>query len=154
MVRIRNLPTGKPLAMYVFAEDQKIVDAVTHRLTSGGMCVNDTLMHIANADLGFGGVGASGMGSYHGERSMKAFSHEKTVVTKYSAIDQNPMLKWALAARYPPWDATRKKLAVVVTNPALAAIKEQLENPTVSRLLLLLLVLLVGRRLGFRITRD
>jgi len=152
--RIRNLPTGKPLAMYLFSEDQKLVDSVTRRLTSGGLCINDTLMHIANADLPFGGVGASGMGSYHGERSVKCFSHEKAVLTKYSALDQNPLLKWALAARYPPWDSTRKALATVVTNPALAGIKEHLESPLGTRVLLFVLAVLIGRRLGFRITRD
>jgi aldehyde dehydrogenase (NAD+) len=52
--RIRALPTGKPLAMYIFAEDQKIIDTVTKRLTSGGLCVNDALMHIACASIGFG----------------------------------------------------------------------------------------------------
>jgi aldehyde dehydrogenase (NAD+) len=152
--RIRDLPTGKPLALYLFAEDSKLVDTVTRRTTSGGLCINDALMHIANADLPFGGVGASGMGAYHGFRSMKAFSHEKAVLTKYSFLDQNPALKWALAARYPPFTDTRKFLATVVTNPQLAALKEQLEHPTVLRVLLLALVVLVGRRMGFRLTRG
>ena len=52
--RIRNLPTGKPLALYIFTEDSKIAEMVTRRTTSGGLCVNDALMHIANADLPFG----------------------------------------------------------------------------------------------------
>jgi len=152
--RIRNLPTGKPLAMYVFAEDPKVVDTATCRLTSGGLCINDTLMHIANADLPFGGVGASGMGSYHGERSMKCFSHEKAVLTKYSMLDSNPVLAPVLAARYPPWNDTRKFLATIVTNPTLAGIREQLESPLATKVMLLLLVVFVGRRLGFRIVRD
>lgn len=152
--RVRNLSTGKPLALYVFAEDQKIVDACTKRLTSGGMCVNDALMHIACASIGFGGVGASGMGSYHGERSMKAFSHEKSVLVKYSFLDQNPLLKWALAARYPPYDATRKWLAKAVTSPALNAMKEYMDHPDTTRILIVAVLFLLGRRLGFRITRD
>lgn len=151
--RIRDLPTGKPLALYVFAEDPNIVEQVTRRTTSGGLCVNDALMHIANTDLPFGGVGASGMGSYHGFRSMKAFSHEKAVLVKYSALDQNPLLKWALAARYPPFDSTRKWLAGVVTNPTLNALKENLENPSVLRMIMILVIVLVARRMGFTITR-
>jgi len=152
--RVRHLPTGKPLALYLLAEDQKLVDMVTRRTTCGGMCVNDCLMHIANADLPFGGVGASGMGSYHGERSMKSFSHEKAVLTKYSWIDQNPLVKPALAARYPPWTEARKFLATVITAPAFAAIKEHIESPTGTKLMLLLLVILLGRKLGFRVVRD
>jgi len=152
--RIRSLPTGKPLAMYVFAEDAKVVDTFTNRMTSGGLCINDTLMHIANADLPFGGVGQSGMGSYHGERSVKCFSHEKAVLTKYSALDQNPLLKWALAARYPPWDDTRKFLAAIVTNPGLSGIKEVLEGPWGTRLMMVILFLIVKRALGLRLVRD
>jgi hypothetical protein len=94
------------------------------------------------------------MGSYHGERSMKAFSHEKSVLIKYSFLDQNPLLKWALAARYPPWDSTRKWLATIVTSPTLNAAKEYFDHPDVARVILLLVIALVGRRLGFRITRG
>ena len=154
MRRVRDLPTGKPLAMYLFSEDAKMVDAVTRRLTSGGLCINDTLMHIANADLPFGGVGSSGMGSYHGERSVKCFSHEKAVLTKYSVLDQNPLLKWALAARYPPWDDLRKFLATVITNPAFAAAKEHLEGPWGTRAMILIVLLVIKRVLGLRIVRD
>lgn len=152
--RIRDLPTGKPLALYIFAQDKERIDMTTRRLTSGGMCVNDVLVHIVNADLGFGGVGASGMGSYHGERSMKAFSHEKTVVTKYPSMDQSPALKWVLDARFPPWNSTRKSLVGVVTNPTLSVIKEYMESPNFSRLVLALLVVLIARKLGFRLVRD
>ena len=152
--RIRDLKTGKPLALYCFTEDSRVAETVTHRTYSGGLCINDTLMHIANADLPFGGVGSSGMGSYHGFRSFKAFSHEKAVLTKYSFLDQNPLLKGALAARYPPYTPARKFLGKVVTNPMLASFQETLDSPGFQRLLLLLLLIFVGRSFGFRVTRD
>lgn len=85
---------------------------------------------------------------------MKCFSHEKAVLTKYSILDQNPLLKPVLAARYPPWNDTRKFLARTVTNPALAAIKEHIESPLGTKLIMLLLVVFIGRRLGFRLARD
>lgn len=64
------------------------------------------------------------------------------------------MLKPVLAARYPPWDATRKALAHAVTNPAFAAIKEHMEQPWVAKAIVALVILMIGRRLGFRLVRD
>ena len=76
----------KPLAFYYFG---KCADAwdILGRTTSGGACINDTIMHIANSNLPFGGVGNSGMGSYHSERSFLAFSHERAVVSTPTWID-------------------------------------------------------------------
>jgi acyl-CoA reductase-like NAD-dependent aldehyde dehydrogenase len=73
----RSLPTGKPLALYFFSQNQANIQAIKSRTTSGGLVINDVLMHLVNHDLPFGGVGASGMGSYHGERSFNTFTHEK-----------------------------------------------------------------------------
>jgi len=69
----------RPLAMYVFDDDGGRVDDLLHRTVAGGCVVNDTLLHYANEDLPFGGVGDSGMGAYHGEEGFLTFSHRKAV---------------------------------------------------------------------------
>lgn len=76
----------KPLAFYYFGKDKKAKEVLA-RTTSGGACINDTLMHIANHNLPFGGVGNSGMGKYHGYESFKAFSNERAIVKTPSWID-------------------------------------------------------------------
>lgn len=65
------------------------------RLAFGGGCINDTIIHIANNSLPFGGIGESGMGQYHGKYSLETFSHKKSVVKKYNYID--------IFLRYPPF---------------------------------------------------
>lgn len=77
----------KPLALYVFTESKLISNQVIERVPFGGGCVNDTLYHIATPYLPFGGVGESGSGSYHGEYSFKAFTHEKSVLLQTTKID-------------------------------------------------------------------
>lgn len=84
----------KPLAFYYFGKKSDGRDILS-RTTSGGACINDTIMHITNSNIPFGGVGNSGMGSYHGERSFLAFSHERAVVTTPTWID--------LPLRYMPY---------------------------------------------------
>lgn len=84
----------KPLALYYFG-NQKKGKEVLRKITSGGACLNDTLLHIANHKLPFGGVGNSGMGNYHGYRSFLAFSHEKAVLNSSTRID--------LPFKYPPY---------------------------------------------------
>ncbi|MBR2746986.1 MAG: aldehyde dehydrogenase family protein [Bacteroidales bacterium] len=84
----------KPLAFYYFGKASDGWDIIG-RTTSGGACINDTIMHIANANIPFGGVGNSGMGNYHSERSFLAFSHERAVVKSPTWID--------LAFRYMPY---------------------------------------------------
>jgi aldehyde dehydrogenase (NAD+) len=84
----------KPLAFYYFGKASNGWDIIG-KTTSGGACINDTIMHIANANIPFGGVGNSGMGSYHSERSFLAFSHERAVVKSPTWID--------LAFRYMPY---------------------------------------------------
>ena len=76
----------KPLAFYYFGKGTDGWDIIG-RTTSGGACINDTIMHIANSKIPFGGVGNSGMGSYHSERSFLAFSHERAVVKSPTWID-------------------------------------------------------------------
>jgi aldehyde dehydrogenase (NAD+) len=85
----------KPLALYVFAEDDEVVDDVVSGTSSGGVCINQTLMHILPADLPFGGVGDSGTGAYHGKAGFDAFSHDKSVLRKPTKPD--------LKLLYPPY---------------------------------------------------
>ena len=76
----------KPLAFYYFGRKANAWDIIS-RTTSGGACINDTIMHVANSHVPFGGVGNSGMGSYHSERSFLAFSHERSVIATPTRID-------------------------------------------------------------------
>lgn len=92
------LDMEKPLAMYVFAEEG-VARRVFDHTSSGGGCINDTIMHIANEHLPFGGVGNSGMGRYHGRDSLYAFSHRRSVVTTPTWID--------LPFRYMPYKLFR-----------------------------------------------
>ncbi len=76
----------KPLAIYYFGNAES-AEELMHKTSSGGVCINDTLMHVSNQHLPFGGVGNSGMGSYHGANSFWAFSHKKSIVTTPTWID-------------------------------------------------------------------
>ena len=76
----------KPLAFYYFGKKADGWDILSHT-TSGGACINDVIMHVANSKIPFGGVGNSGMGSYHSERSFLAFSHERSVFVTPTSID-------------------------------------------------------------------
>ena len=76
----------KPLALYVFA-DEGVGRRVLHLTSSGGACLNDVIMHIANEHLPFGGVGNSGMGRYHGRDSLYSFSHRRSVVVTPTWLD-------------------------------------------------------------------
>lgn len=89
----------KPLALYLFSCDKKVIDVITARVSFGGGCINDTIIHLATTEMGFGGVGESGMGSYHGAEGFLAFSHVKSIVDKKNWID--------LSMRYQPYN--RKK---------------------------------------------
>ena len=77
---------AKPLALYYFGKNGN-ADKVLSKTTSGGVCINDVLMHIANHKLPFGGVGNSGMGRYHGRESFMAFSHKRAIVNTPTWID-------------------------------------------------------------------
>ena len=86
----------KPLARYLFSEDRQRIREVTERCRYGGGCVNDTIIHLATSEMGFGGVGESGMGDYHGQHGFEAFSHSKSIVDKKTWMD--------LPMRYQPYD--------------------------------------------------
>ncbi|CAI9733134.1 aldehyde dehydrogenase, dimeric NADP-preferring-like [Octopus vulgaris] len=87
----------KPLALYVFSNDSKVVNKFLSETSSGGVCVNDTLMQISMETLPFGGVGESGMGAYHGKHSFDTFSHMKSIMWKSQALESVNDL------RYPPY---------------------------------------------------
>lgn len=92
----------KPLAFYIFTQDKKVEQMFLRRASFGGGCVNDTIIHLATSAMGFGGVGNSGMGSYHGKKSFDTFSHEKSIVKKYNWID--------LPMRYQPYTEQKEKM--------------------------------------------
>ncbi|MBL1408100.1 aldehyde dehydrogenase family protein [Sphingobacterium faecale] len=70
----------KPLALYIFSDNSKTIDHILENTTSGGVCVNDVILHVSNPNLPFGGVNQSGMGSSHGYFGFKAFSHERSIM--------------------------------------------------------------------------
>ena len=84
----------KPLALYYFGPETTGREVI-RRTSSGGACLNDTIMHLANDHLPFGGVGHSGMGRYHGRDSFEAFTHRRSVLKVSGRID--------LPFRYPPY---------------------------------------------------
>ena len=92
----------KPLALYLFTQNRKTAERFLKHVPFGGGCINDTIIHLATSRMGFGGVGNSGMGSYHGKKSFETFSHEKSVVKKHTWMD--------LPVRYAPYHAWQEKL--------------------------------------------
>lgn len=91
--RLKSQP--KPLALYIFSKDKANINRVTKELSYGGGCINDVIIHLATTSMGFGGVGDSGMGCYHGKYGFDAFSHKKSIVDKKTWID--------LPMRYQPY---------------------------------------------------
>lgn len=83
---------SKPLALYLFTRDAAVREKVLREVSFGGGCVNDAVMHIANGRLPFGGVGESGLGSYHGEAGFRTFSHYKSILDKPTWFE--PSLKY------------------------------------------------------------
>lgn len=83
----------RPLAFYYFDDDQERIDRTLQRVTSGGVVINDTLAHVAQEELPFGGVGASGMGAYHGVKGFETFSHLRSVLQASRASAAYNMLK-------------------------------------------------------------
>lgn len=72
----------RPLALYFFGYDKSMQEHVVNQTHSGGMCINDALMHVAQDDLPFGGIGDSGMGHYHGKEGFLTFSHQRAIFSK------------------------------------------------------------------------
>lgn len=97
---LRSRPS--PLALYVFSNDESVKRRVISETSSGGVCVNDSVVHITGHDLPFGGVGDSGMGRYHGKASFDCFTHERVVLRRSLAFDPD--------FRYPPPKLSLAKL--------------------------------------------
>ncbi len=100
IARVNRRP--KPLALYLFANDAQIEREVLERTSSGGVLVNHALLHLAVPGLPFGGVGASGFGSYHGRASFETFSHAKAVLKKPTWFDPDVF--------YPPYTAAKTRI--------------------------------------------
>ena len=98
--RINSMP--HPLALYLFTSDKKAARKVTARCGFGGGCINDTIIHLATSEMGFGGFGESGMGAYHGKTGFDTFTHYKSIVDKKTWID--------LPMRYQPYRKGAEKL--------------------------------------------
>ena len=92
----------KPLALYLFSTDKRVIKHFLTAVPYGGGCINDTIIHLATTKMGFGGVGYSGYGSYHGKRSFLLFSHEKSIVKKSPSVD--------LPIRYQPYSKLKDEL--------------------------------------------
>ena len=91
-----------PLAAYYFSRDKQRIRRFTESVQFGGGCINDTIIHLATSNMGFGGVGASGMGSYHGRTGFDTFSHKKSIVDKKTWLD--------LPMRYQPYKKLNDRL--------------------------------------------
>ena len=98
--RINSMP--HPLALYLFTSDKKAAGKVTARYGFGGGCINDTIIHLATSEMGFGGFGESGMGAYHGQTGFDTFTHYKSIVDKKTWID--------LPMRYQPYRKRNEKM--------------------------------------------
>ena len=98
--QIQSMP--HPLALYLFTSDQTVAQKVTSRCGFGGGCINDTIIHLATSEMGFGGFGESGMGAYHGKDGFDTFSHYKSIVDKKTWLD--------LPMRYQPYRSVHNKL--------------------------------------------
>ena len=85
----------KPLALYLFTTKKEHEQAALRTVSFGGGCINDTIIHLSNPNLPFGGVGDSGMGQYHGSHSFFTFSHQKSIIKKSNMVD--------IPLRYPPF---------------------------------------------------
>ncbi len=92
----------RPLALYMFSENKKNVRRITTNCYYGGGCINDVVIHLATSHMGFGGVGESGMGAYHGKTGFDTFSHKKSIVDKKTFLD--------LQMRYQPYKTLNEKL--------------------------------------------
>lgn len=98
---IHQLPSHS-LAAYIFSEDKTVQDHLTSQIQAGGIAINHCIQHLANPNLPFGGVGGSGMGSYHGKFGFNCFSHQKSVLKAATWFD--------LSLMYPPYKGKLSKL--------------------------------------------
>ncbi|MDY6221948.1 MAG: aldehyde dehydrogenase [Candidatus Alectryocaccobium sp.] len=98
--KLNSMP--HPLALYLFSSDKAAISKVTSSCGFGGGCINDTIIHLATSEMGFGGFGSSGMGSYHGKAGFDTFTHYKSIVDKKTWLD--------LPMRYQPYTDSHNKM--------------------------------------------
>ncbi|GJJ78369.1 hypothetical protein EMPS_10728 [Entomortierella parvispora] len=118
MIRVRDVDDAiefinshdDPLVLYIFSTDKKFCNKVMDQTQSGGVLINDTLMHVGETSLPFGGIGPSGMGAYHGKASFDCFTHVRSTMTK----GLNPTLEKIMAVRYAPYSEQKLKMGVRV----------------------------------------
>ena len=91
-----------PLALYLFTTNAADEKFVLDRISFGGGCINNTLMHFSDHKLPFGGVGSSGLGAYHGQYSFEVFSHKKGVLKTANFLDPS--------VKYPPYDDGKRRI--------------------------------------------
>lgn len=96
----------KPLALYLFTNDKSVEEKVLSEVSFGGGCINDVILHLATSYMGFGGVGDSGMGCYHGKESFDTFTHKKSILKKSNIFD--------ISLRYPPYKGKLEKIKKIL----------------------------------------
>lgn len=92
----------KPLALYIFSSSNKSINRILHEVSFGGGGVNEAIMHLANSNLPFGGVGESGMGNYHGKAGFDSFTHYKSILSKSTVVE--------LPIKYPPYSDWKRSV--------------------------------------------
>ena len=101
ILKVKEMP--KPLSLYVYSKNRSIINRILNEISFGGGAVNDSMMHLSNSNLPFGGVGFSGMGSYHGKAGFDTFTHYKSILDKPFWLEPN--------FKYPPY--TNMKLKII-----------------------------------------
>ncbi|RVE47726.1 hypothetical protein evm_007615 [Chilo suppressalis] len=99
----------KPLVLYAFSKNKEVINSIVENTTSGGMCINDTVMQMGVETLPFGGVGNSGLGAYHGKATFDTFTHKKSCLIK----NFSPIGEKLASGRYPPY--SEGKLTYITT---------------------------------------
>ncbi|KAI8342646.1 Aldehyde/histidinol dehydrogenase [Chlamydoabsidia padenii] len=131
-----------PLTLYIFSKNKKVTKKILATTQSGGVLINDTLMHQAEYALPFGGVGNSGMGNYHGDKSFDTFTHERSIMTKSQRIES---LLWM---RYPPYTSNKLSLvrALLSTHPIMYYYKTHRTGVKINLILAILLIAFLRQR--------
>ncbi|KAF3334183.1 Aldehyde dehydrogenase family 3 member H1 [Carex littledalei] len=109
-----NSVAANPLAAYIFTKNKKHEEEFINNVPAGGILVNDTILHLANPHLPFGGVGESGIGAYHGKFSFDAFSHKKAILSRGFSGEAK--------ARYPPYTTGKQKILRGLINGSIVAL--------------------------------
>lgn len=130
----------KPLALYIFSKNKFVQNQILNRTSAGGVTVNDTATHITTENIPFGGVGASGMGSYHGKQGFDTFSHQKGVLFK----DTSYFTELGLSMRYPPYSDRKTDLLIYIVKKRKSLSIRKIQNILIFFLGVLFICLLQG----------